>query len=292
VVVLSPGRAVGLRLIPTVRDLRFAWEEVPQQRLDAQAQKVRDGQREALAAWARAEGEGSDYVDDAAPEQCLHPVGHWYEVPNLLRNGVLAGLLAERPGLKHLLVHNVDTVGAGLDEGLLGLHAASGDCLTFEVMPRRIEDRGGGLARIDGRLRLLEGLAAPREEDEFSLSYYNTLTNWVDLDLLLTAFGLDRSSLNDDAAVDEAVRRVAGRMPSYVTLKEVKKRWGHGQEDVYPVCQFEKLWGDMTALAGLRCGFVEVSRPRGQQLKEQAQLDGWLRDGSAAYVEALCDWGE
>ena len=27
--------------------------------------------------------------------QCLHPVGHWYEVPNLLRNGTLARLLAE-----------------------------------------------------------------------------------------------------------------------------------------------------------------------------------------------------
>jgi hypothetical protein len=30
---------------------------------------------------------------------------------------------------------------------------------------------------------------------------------------------------------------------------------------------------------------------RGQQLKEQAQLDGWLRDGSAAYVNSLCEWG-
>jgi hypothetical protein len=29
---------------------------------------------------------------------------------------------------------------------------------------------------------------------------------------------------------------------------------------------------------------------RGQQLKEPAQLDGWLRDGSAAYVESLCKW--
>jgi hypothetical protein len=80
-------------------------------------------------------------------------------------------------------------------------------------------------------------------------------------------------------------------VPSYVTLKDVKKRWGHGQEDVYPVCQFEKLWGDMTALPDADCGFVMVSRPRGQQLKDPAQLDGWLRDGSAAYVERLCDWG-
>ena len=28
---LSPGRSIGLRLVPMVRDLRFAWEEMPQQ---------------------------------------------------------------------------------------------------------------------------------------------------------------------------------------------------------------------------------------------------------------------
>jgi hypothetical protein len=36
--------------------------------------------------------------------------------------------------------------------------------------------------------------------------------------------------------------------------------------------------------------FVVVPRLRGQRLKDQTQLDGWLRDGSAAYVESLCDW--
>jgi hypothetical protein len=48
------------------------------------------------------------------------------------------------------------------------------------------------------------------------------------------------------------------------------------------------LWGDMTALPEVSCGFVVVPRLRGQQLKDQAQLDGWLRDGSAAFVESLC----
>ena len=57
------------------------------------------------------------------------------------------------------------------------------------------------------------------------------------------------------------------------------------------MCQFEELWGDMTVLPDVDCCFVMVSRPRGQQLKDPAQLDGWLRDGSAAYVERLCDWG-
>jgi hypothetical protein len=64
------------------------------------------------------------------------------------------------------------------------------------------------------------------------------------------------------------VRTVAARMPTYVTLKDVKKRWGKGQEDVFPVTQFEKLWGDMTALPELDCAFVAVPRVRGQQLKE------------------------
>jgi hypothetical protein len=88
----------------------------------------------------------------------------------------------------------------------------------------------------------------------------------------------------------EGVHRLAGRMPSYITLKDVKKRWGKGQEDVFPVAQFEKLFVDMTALDELECAYVAVPRKRGQQLKEPAQLDGWLRDGSAEYVESLGDW--
>jgi len=90
--------------------------------------------------------------------------------------------------------------------------------------------------------------------------------------------------------ITAAVRAMAARVPTYITIKDVKKRWGHGQEDIFPVAQFEKLWVDMTALPEIKTSFVVVPRLRGQQLKDQAQLDGWLRDGSAAYVEGLCDW--
>ncbi|MCX7671592.1 MAG: UTP--glucose-1-phosphate uridylyltransferase, partial [Anaerolineae bacterium] len=120
--------------------------------------------------------------------------------------------------------------------------------------------------------------------------YYNSNTSWLHIDRLLAVFGLTRHDLTDDAKITAGIRAVAGRMPTYVTLKEVKKRWGHGQEDVFPVAQFEKLWGDMTALPELDCRFIVVPRRRGQNLKDQAQLDGWLRDGSAAYVEMLCEW--
>jgi hypothetical protein len=287
--ILSPGRAVGLRMIPMARDLRFAWEELAHQRLDEQKQKVRDSLHAALIAWAEQAGEGSDYVDNV-PSQCLHPVGHWYELPNMLRNGTLARLLDERPRLRWLFLHNIDTVGADLDPAILGRHLAGGACLSFEVIPRRLEDRGGGLARVNGRARLVEGLAMPREEDEFRLRFYNTLSTWIDIDRLLATFGLDRDALTDGPRVAAAIRAAAARMPTYVTLKDVKKRWGHGQEDVFPVAQFEKLWGDMTAMPEVDCRFFVVPRLRGQQLKDVAQLDGWLRDGSAAHVASLCDW--
>ena len=54
--------------------------------------------------------------------------------------------------------------------------------------------------------------------------------------------------------------------------------------------QFEKLWGDMTVWPEINCKFVAVPRLRGQQLKDPAQLDGWVRDGSAAYLESICAW--
>jgi hypothetical protein len=187
-------------------------------------------------------------------------------------------------------VHNVDTVGVSADAALLGYHIEQGSAMTTEVVARQIEDRGGGLARVDGRVRLVEGLAFPNDEVESEISYYNSATSWIDIDKLLAAFGLVRADLTNQAKVTEAVRAVAARMPTYITLKDVKKRWGKGQEDVFPVAQFEKLWGDMTALPELTCSFAVVPRERGQQLKEPAQLDQWLRDGSAAYVESLCEF--
>ncbi|HEV8549357.1 MAG TPA: UTP--glucose-1-phosphate uridylyltransferase [Polyangiaceae bacterium] len=288
--VLSEGRSIGLRLVPTAHDLRFAWAELREQKLEERKQKVRDDGRAALIAWAVKTGEASDYRDNV-PAQCLHPVGHWYEVANLLLNGTLRRLLEARPALKYAMLHNIDTLGADLDPRWLGRHIESGACLSFEVVERRLEDRGGGLARVSGRPRLVESLALPREEDESKLSYYNSLTTFIDIDQLLGHFGLERGELDDERAVLRGVRELAARLPTYITLKEVKRRWGNAQEDTFPVLQFEKLWGDMSTLPDVKVQYFLVARERGQQLKDVAQLDGWSRDGSQAYVERLCDFG-
>ena len=106
-------------MVPTVRDLQFMWEEMPQQVLDEQQQKMRTSLRAALTNWARGSGEAADYTDNL-PSQCMHPVGHWYEIPNLLRNGTLHRLLKEQPKVEYLMLHNIDTLGANLDAGVWG----------------------------------------------------------------------------------------------------------------------------------------------------------------------------
>jgi galactokinase/mevalonate kinase-like predicted kinase len=286
---LSPGRSIGLRMIPTIRDLRFLWEETSQQLLDEQQQKMRESVRAALIGWAQNAGEGSDYTDNLA-SQCIHPVGHWYEIPNMLRNGLLRQLIDDQGDLQYLMLHNIDTLGANVDPGLLGMSIDSGSTLSFEVISRRIEDRGGGLALVNGRTRLVEGLAMPNERIEFGLTFYNSMTTWIRIDGLLDAFGLTRQDLANEQKVDASVRAMADRLPTYITLKDVKKRWGHAQEDIFPVSQFEKLWGDMTALPELDCSFIVTPMRRGQQLKAQSQLDPWKRDGSAEYIESLCEF--
>jgi UDP-N-acetylglucosamine pyrophosphorylase len=287
----SQGKSIGQRIIPMERDLRFLWEEMPQEQLDENKQKVRDAVRVTMINWARSKGESCDYTDNIA-QQRLSPLGHWYEVSNMLRNGTLALLLKEKPNVEHIMLHNIDTLGADVSPDAIGHHIINTNALTFEVIPRRIEDRGGGLARINGKVRLLEGLAQPHEEDELSLSYYNTMTTWINIDKLLLLFGLTRAILFTvtDEILAEAVRKIARRIPSYVTIKDVKYRWGHGQEDIYPVAQIEKLWGDMSALSDLQCGYLVVPRLRGQQMKDPAQLDGWVTDGSKDYIEGLCEF--
>ncbi len=286
---LSDGKFIGLRLVPTEKDLRFLWEELPQQLLDEQAQKMQESVRNALIHWAKTLGEGEDYTDNIS-QQCIHPVGHWFEVPNMLLNGTLKNLLQKQPQLKYILLHNIDTLGANASPEMLGMHIHSGADISCEVITRKLDDRGGGLANIDGKIRLVEGLALPDERIEFDLSYYNSNTFWINIDALFKVFDLEPGDLDDIELVRAKVNKLSRRMPTYITIKDVKKRWGKGQEDVFPITQFEKLWGDMTALPELNCKFVVVPRMRGQQLKEVAQLDGWLRDGSADYVNNLCSW--
>ena len=106
---------------------------------------------------------------------------------------------------------------------MFGAHLHSGAALTVEVIPRAIDDRGGGLAKVNGRIRLVEGLALPEESLEYRFSFYNSGTMWMDVDQVLAAFSLSREALADSERVSRAVRETAARVPTYITIKDVKK---------------------------------------------------------------------
>ena len=93
-----------------------------------------------------------------------------------------------------------------------------------------------------------------------------------------------------DGAV--SISRAKPSLRARAALKDVKRRWGNAQEDVFPVIQFEKLWGDMSAAPNVDAGYFLVGRRRGQQLKDVAQLDNWVRDGSREFVESLCAFSQ
>jgi hypothetical protein len=209
---------IGLRSIPTERDLRFLWEEMPQQQLDEQSQKVQQSLRAALISWQKPWAKPKTTATTFPPSVSIR-WDHWYEIPNLFLNGTLHSLILANPNLKHLMVHNIDTLGANADPVLLGYHIRQQSGMTAEVITRRLDDRGGGLARINGQLRLVEGMALPDEKIEFNLSYYSTKPFWIDIDKLLTAFGLSRSDLGNPKKVETQVFRLAARIPTYVIIR-------------------------------------------------------------------------
>lgn len=291
---LSKAQALGQKLVPTVRDLEHYLLKKNKRSASNQINPLNRDNLDKILDWARQNGEGQDYTANE-PHLCLYPPGHWYEIPTMFRNGVLARMIRDNPNLEHLLVHNADTVGAWLDPLLLGLHLQSDTMLTFEVMDRRIEDAGGGLARVNGHLRLIEGLALPHAQDEYALRYYNTLTTWINLDRFFDFLGITRNTVLE-AASEQSARTIIHRrfleleqqLPTYATIKEVKLRWGAGQEDLFPILQCEKLWGDLTGLPGVSAHYLVVDRHRGQQLKNPNYLDRWANDGSQDYVLGLC----
>ena len=184
-VYLSRGQSIGQRLIPMARDLTFLWEEATHEPLDENKQKVREAGRRAILEWATEPGRRVRLHRQPA-DPAVQPAGP------LLRGAQPAAQRSAGPAARRL---SRSQVADGPQHRHPGRdprpgharpgHARATATLSFEVIPRRIDDRGGGLARVAGRLRLLEGLAQPREETEFALRYYNTLTTWVRIDGLL-----------------------------------------------------------------------------------------------------------
>lgn len=179
--------------------------------------------------------------------------GHGDLLDALRTSGTLAALRAA--GVRHLLVANVDNLGARIDPLVVGAHLLHGRPLTVEVA-RKDGDTGGAPARVGGRLRLVEGPCFPPDFDQSSIGVFNTNTAIVDVD-----------------AVAEPVE-----LSWLVVTKEVDGR---------PAVQLERLYHELSAF--VPTAYLEVPRrgPEGRFLpvKEPDDLEG-VRDDVLAALAA------
>jgi UTP--glucose-1-phosphate uridylyltransferase len=111
----------------------------------------------------------------------LYAPGHGDFLAAFRRSGSLARLRDR--GVRHVVVSNVDNLGARLDPAVLGMHLLGGRPVTTEVAPKD-GDMGGAPARVDGRLMLLEAPRFPPEFDHERIPVFNVNTLTVDLDAL------------------------------------------------------------------------------------------------------------
>jgi UTP--glucose-1-phosphate uridylyltransferase len=166
--------------------------------------------------------------------------GHGDTLGRLRGSGALARL-RER-GVGHVLVSNVDNLGASLDPLLVGAHlqaAHAGAGITVEAVRRADGDAGGCIARLaSGRPAIVEGFRLPQGTDLADYPHFNTNTLWLSLDAVDRELDLSWFAVRKRIAWPDAGRADADGM--------------------LDVVQFETLIGQATERVD--SAFVEVDR--------------------------------
>ncbi|MGD9282010.1 MAG: UTP--glucose-1-phosphate uridylyltransferase [Desulfobacterales bacterium] len=127
------------------------------------------------------------------PDLEWNPPGHGDVFTALNTSGMLKNLLEN--GIQYAFIHNLDNLGAGMEESMLGYFAEKGFSFMMEVAEKTPADiKGGHLARHhNGRLLLREAAQCPRDEiaafeDITRYGFFNTNNIWINLGSLKTLF--------------------------------------------------------------------------------------------------------
>ena len=107
--------------------------------------------------------------------------GHGDLPEAICSSGTLAALRGR--GVRHVVVSNVDNLGARIDPVVVGAHVLADAPLTVEVAEKD-GDLGGAPARVDGRVRIVEGPRFPPGFDQASITVFNTNTATFTVDAL------------------------------------------------------------------------------------------------------------
>jgi len=150
--------------------------------------------------------------------------GHGDTLRRVRDSGTLA--LLEAGGVRHVLVSNVDNLGATLDPAVLGAHLEAvdrGNALSVEVVARAAGDAGGCVARVAGKPAIIEGFRLPAGVALGDYPHFNTNTLWVTVEALrerhpLTWFPVHKSITGPGGAAIEVVQfeQLIGQLSEFV----------------------------------------------------------------------------
>lgn len=164
--------------------------------------------------------------------------GHGDTLERLRGSGALARLRAR--GVEHVLVSNVDNLGASLDPVVLGAHLEAVDAgagVSVEVVRREAGDAGGCVALLeDGTAAIIEGFRLPVGVDMADYPHFNTNTLWL-----------------ATAAVDHEVP-----LSWFAVRKQIEWPGERAKDGKLEVVQFERLIGQITE--SVPSAYLEVDR--------------------------------
>lgn len=147
--------------------------------------------------------DGSLFRDDE-DKASLYSPGHGDLLEALKTSGTLVDL--RRRGVRHVMVSNVDNLGARVDPAVLGMHILAGRPMTVEVARKNPGDVGGAPARVDGRLALVEGPRFPPGFDQDTIPVSSTNTVLFAVDVLEASYDLTWLYLRKEVAGRPAVQ--------------------------------------------------------------------------------------
>ena len=273
--IISQGINISQRAYPTLADLEYERNLEGKKSEDEETKRKRE--LNAFSGWAKEKGQGQPFIPEGINKlKQFNPPGHFYWLWDIILTGSLGEILARKPNLKYLYVHNVDNLIAAINEEALGMHIRSRKAVSAEETPVTAENRGGGCAWVkfsDAAMELLgrkskEGLVLveapacpdPNGLDEFKTVFFNAGAYYVSIKDIFKEIGITEDEVIgiNDKSKPEILSHVQAkllafeqRLPVYVTLKKVEERFKPEEGNIrlpetYPVAQFERFWGDMS----------------------------------------------
>ncbi len=167
--------------------------------------------------------------------------GHGDFLEVIKTSGQLAELRAS--GVRSVLLSNVDNLGAELDPLVVGYHLLRERPLTVELAETKGGDVGGTVARVQGKVRVVEGLCFPPGFNFERVRFINTNTFVISLDALAPDHPLSWLYVEKTADGRAAVQmeRLIGELSAFVSSGYLASPRDGAQGRFFPVKTPEDL---------------------------------------------------